>query len=103
MNLAGKYVSLAQGVAEAALLKPLRAKYKMPFNLELLSQEAKQNLRQANIPVTPSSLLRAADDIAARREGMLTDTIGTEMQRWNPARQDFESYVVQDPRAYFVR
>ena len=103
MNLASKYVSLAQGVAEAALLKPLRAKYKMNFNLERLSQEAKQDLRQANIPVTPSSLLRAADEIASRNETMLIDTIGTEAQRWNPVRQDFESYIVQDPRVYFVK
>lgn len=103
MNIAGKFLPLAQGIAESALLSRLRSKYRMQFNLEKLADQAKQELNELNIPITPTSLLNTADDIASRQETMLIDTIGLEHTRWNPIKREYEEYIVPDPRAYFIR
>ena len=103
MNLAGKYLSLAQGVAESALLAPLRSKYKLPLNLENLATEAKQYLAEQGLPINPASLRAAADDIASMQSTQLEDVVGLTDERWNPALRDYEEYTIPDPRKYFIR
>lgn len=100
---AGKYLELVQGVAEAALLKPLRSKYKMQFNLSTLAENAKNELRERNLPITPNSLVQMADELASREETMLGEMVGNEYERWNPTTKQYETYVYPDPREYFVR
>ena len=75
----------------------------MQFNLEQLANAAKQELNELNIPITPTSLLNTANNIASRQETMLIDTIGLEHTRWNPVKRINEEYIVPDPRAYFIR
>ena len=103
MNIAGKFIDLTQGLAESALLSPLRSKYKMNFNLELLAAQAKEELRENNIPITPTSLLAAADRQASFHETGMTDMIGIELQRWNPNKKEYETYTTPDPRIGFIR
>lgn len=103
MNLAGKYLSIAQGVAESALLASLRAKYKLNINLVSLANEAKQELAERGLNYNPSNFLAVADDMAGRIATYYDDTVGLEQQRWNPKINDYETYVVQDPRRYFIR
>jgi hypothetical protein len=103
MRTAGKYLELAQGVAEAALLAPLRSKYKLNLNLPKLSAEAKQYLNELQLPVTPVSLVRAADEIVSRQSTMLEEIIGTEYTRWNPITKSNEEYLYPDPRKSFIR
>jgi len=103
MNIAGKFIDLTQGLAESALLSRLRSKYKMNFNLVELAIQAKQELRENNLPITASSLLSKADDIAERHETGMTDMIGIELQRWNPNTKEYETYITQDPRIGFIR
>ena len=103
MNIAGKFLDLTQGLAEAALLSRLRSKYKMNFNLEKIATEAKEELLEDNVPITPSSLLNKADDIAGRHATGAYDMVGVELTRWNPNRKEYESYIVPDPSSYFIR
>lgn len=102
MNLAGKYLSLAQGVAESALLAPLRSKYRLNLNLMTLAQDAKEELVELGISINPMSLLKKADDLASRQETMLTDVIGTEWVRFDKAGES-ERYIYPDPRPDFRR
>lgn len=103
MNIAGKYLSLAQGVAESALLASLRSKHKLQLNLQELAKQAKEELTERGIPITPSSLRNTADDIAGRIATYYDDTVGLEQTRWNPTLKEYEEYIVQDPRSFFVR
>jgi hypothetical protein len=103
MNIAGKFLDLTQGVAEAALLSRLRSKYKMNFNLEKIAAEAKAELQEDNVPITPSTLLNKADDIAGRHATGAYDMAGIELSRWNPNKKEHESYIVPEPSSYFIR
>ena len=103
MQIAGKFLSLAQGAAEGALLSSLRSKYRLNLNLETLASRAKEDLMELNIPITPKSLLTMADELASRESTMLGDVVGLEQSRWNPKLQDYEEYIVPDPREYFIR
>ena len=103
MNIAGKFLDLTQGLAESALLSRLRSKYKMNFNLEDLAAQAKAELQEHNVSITPSTLLNKADDIAGRHATGMTDMIGTELERWNSDKKEYESHIVPDPRSYFIR
>ena len=103
MNIAGKFLSLTQGVAESALLSGLRSKYRIPFNLATLASRAKEELMEFNVPVTPKSLLAMADELASREATYLDDTVGLELSRWSPKLQDYEEYIVPDPRKSFIR
>ena len=103
MNIAGKFLSSVQGTAESALLSRLRSKYKMNFNLEKIAAEAKEELRESNVPITPSSLLSKADDIAGRHATGAYDMAGVELSRWNPDKKEYESYIIPEPSSYFIR
>lgn len=103
MKLAGRFLSLAQGAAEGALLAPLRFKYRMQFNLEELANAAKQRIQEDGLRLTPSTLLNVADDIASQQTTMLEDIVGTTQERWNDATKSLEDYIVPDPRQYFIR
>jgi hypothetical protein len=103
MRNAGKYLQLAQGVGEAALLGHLRSKYKMQFNLPRLAQLAKDELRERQMPITPGSLVQMADELASREVTMLEEMVGIDYTRWNPATKEYEEYTYPDPREYFIR
>jgi len=103
MNIAGKFLDLTQGVAEAAFLSRLRSKYKMNFNLEQLAAQAKQELQENNIPITPTSLLATADQLASFHETAVLDLVGTENERWNSSKKEYETYIIPDPRIGFIR
>lgn len=103
MNIAGKYLSLAQGLAESALLAPLRSKYRLQLHLPELAQNAKQYLTEQGLPINPSTLRNAADELASMQSTMLEDIVGTTQERWNPVTKSFEDYVISDPRKYFIR
>jgi hypothetical protein len=103
MRNAGKYLQLAQGVGEAALLGHLRSKYKMQFDLPRLAQLAKDELRERQMPITPGSLVQMADELASREVTMLEEMVGIDYTRWNPATKDYEEYTYPDPREYFIR
>lgn len=103
MNIAGKFLDLTKGAAEGALLSRLRSKYKMNFNLEKIAAEAKAELQEDNVPITPSTLLNKADDIAGRHATGIMDMVGVELNRWNSDKKDYESYIVADPRIGFIR
>jgi hypothetical protein len=103
MRNAGKYLQLAQGVGEAALLGHLRSKYKMQFNLPRLAQLAKDELRERQMPITPGSLVQMADELASREVTMLEEMVGIDYTRWNPATKEYEEYTYPDPRKYFIR
>jgi len=102
MNLAGRYLSTAQSVAESALLAPLRAKYKLPLNLLKLSQDAKQFLIEKGIEINPYTLRNAADEIASMQSTMLEDVIGTTQEIWNPVTKSFQEYTIPDTRKDFL-
>ena len=102
MNLAGKYLSTAQSVAESALLAPLRAKYSLPLNLVKLSQDAKQLLIEKGVAINPYTLRQAANEIASMQSTMLEDVIGTTQEIWNPVTKSFEEYVIPDTRKDFI-
>jgi hypothetical protein len=103
MNIAGKFLSLTQGLAESALLAPLRAKYKLQFNLPVLAQRAKEELRDLQMPINPRSLVQMADELAQRETTMLEDRIGIDYTRWNPKTMQREEYIFPDSREYFIR
>jgi hypothetical protein len=103
MNIAGRYLSLAQGIAEAALLAPLRSKYKLQLNLQELANQAKEELRERGVSLTPSNLRNTADDIAGRIATQYDDIVGTVQTRWNPTLKEYEEYIIPDPRKFFVR
>ena len=110
MNIAGRYLSLAQGIAEAAqgiaeaaLLAPLRSKYKLQFNLQELANQAKEELRERGVSLTPSNLRNTADDIAGRIATQYDDIVGTVQTRWNPTLKEYEEYIIPDERKFFVR
>jgi len=103
MNIAGKYLSLAQGAAEGALLAPLRRKYKLQLNLATLSERAKELLAEEGMQLNPSNLLKAADQLASSEATMLDDVAGIEQTRWNPSIKGYEEYIPVDPRTYFIR
>ncbi len=103
MNIAGKFLSLTQGVAEAALLGPLRSKYKMQFDLPFLAEQAKDELRERQIPINPTSLVQMADEVAQRHVTGLEDMVGIDYTRWNPKTKEYEEYIYPDPREYFIR
>jgi hypothetical protein len=103
MNIAGKYLSIAQSTAESALLAPLRAKHKLNLNLVTLANEAKEELQQFGLPINPTNLLNTADTIADRQATMIQDTIGLEQERWNPVLRRDETYITPDPRKDFRR
>lgn len=103
MITAGKYLQLAQGVGEAALLGHLRSKYKLQLDLPRLAQMAKDELREQQMPITPSSFVQMADELVSREVTMLEDMVGTDYTRWNPATKDYEEYTYADPRQYFIR
>ena len=103
MNIAGKFLDLTKGAAEGALLSRLRSKYKMNLDLEQLAAQAKEELRENNVPITPSTLLNKADDIAGRHETAIMDMVGVELSRWNSDKKAYESYIVADPRIGFIR
>ena len=73
MNIAGKYLSIAQSTAESALLAPLRAKHKLNLNLVTLANEAKAELELYGLPFNPTNLLDTADRIADRQATMIQD------------------------------
>ena len=102
MNLAGKYLSTAQSVAESALLAPLRAKYSLPLNLVKLSQDAKQLLMEKGVAINPYTLRQAANEIASMQSTMLEDVIGTTQEIWNPVTKSFKEYVIPDTRKDFI-
>jgi hypothetical protein len=101
MNIAGKYLSIAQSTAESALLAPLRAKHKLNLNLVALANEAKNELKLYGLPFNPTNLLDTADRIADRQATMIQDTVGLEQERWNPALRQDETYITTDPRKDF--
>jgi hypothetical protein len=103
MNLAGKYLSIAQSTAESALLAPLRAKHKLNLNLIDIANQAKEELQELGIPLNPTNLLNRADDIAGRIGTYYDDTVGLEQQRWNPITKNYEEYIVTDQRKDFRR
>jgi hypothetical protein len=103
MNIAGKFLSLTQGVAEAALLGSLRSKYKMQFNLPMLAKQAKDELRELQIPINPTSLVQMADELAQRHVTGLEDMVGIDYTRWNPTTKEYEEYIYPDQRKYFIR
>ena len=103
MNIAGKYLSIAQSTAESALLAPLRAKHKLNLNLVTLANEAKAELELYGLPFNPTNLLDTADRIADRQATMIQDTIGLEQERWNPVLRQDETYTTTDPRKDFRR
>jgi hypothetical protein len=103
MNIAGKYLSLTQSIAESALLAPLRAKHKLNLNLVTLANEAKEELKQYGLPFNPTNLLKTADEIANRQVAMIQDSIGLEQERWNPVLKQEEIYITTDPRKDFRR
>ena len=103
MNLAGKYLSLTQSFAESALLASLRAKHKLNLDLVAIANQAKEEMQERSIPLNPTNFLNVADDIASRIGTYYDDTVGLELQRWNPAAQEYEEYIVTDPRKDFRR
>jgi hypothetical protein len=96
-------MSLLQGVAEAALVRDLRGRHRMPFHLPHLVERAKHSLAEEGLPVTPMNLRRAAEDVAEREVTMLEDVIGTTRERWDPAARELVEEEVLDPRTSFVR
>lgn len=103
MKTAGKYLQLAQGVGEAALLGHLRSKYKLQLDLPRLAQMSKDELRERQLPITPTSFVQMADELASREVTMLEDMVGVDYTRWNPATKEYEQYIYPDPRQYFIR
>jgi hypothetical protein len=103
MRTAGKYLQLAQGVGEAALLGHLRSKYKLQLDLPRLAQMSKDELRERQLPITPTSFVQMADELASREVTMLEDMVGVDYTRWNPATKEYEEYIYPDPRQYFIR
>jgi hypothetical protein len=103
MKTAGKYLQLAQGVGEAALLGHLRSKYKLQLDLPRLAQMSKDELRERQLPITPTSFVQMADELASREVTMLEDMVGVDYTRWNPATKSYEEYIYPDPRQYFIR
>jgi NADH:ubiquinone oxidoreductase subunit C len=103
MQLAGKYLSYAQSLAESALLAPLRAKHKLNLNLPRLAEEAKNELVEQGVKINPTTLLNMADDLASREVTMLVDRIGIDYPRLNTRTNEYEEYIFPDPRKDFIR
>ena len=76
---------------------------KLQLNLPRLAEMAKDELRERQLPITPNSLVQMADELASREHSMLTDMVGLDYERWNPATKEYETYTYPDPREYFIR
>lgn len=104
VRMAGsELISLLQGVAEAALVRDLRARHRMPFHLPHLVERAKSSLAEEGLPATPMNLRRAAEEVAEREVTMLEDVIGLTRERWDPVARQLVEEEIPDPRASFVR